>query len=80
MELIRIRHSFMRRVSLDNTVCVQSHVFPTGIVMDIICTLADPSGINGRTKARLGLDRAIDHRLRLLIYDRNWGERTYGNG
>lgn len=34
--------------------------------MDIIRTLADPSGVNGWNKARLGLDGAIDHRLGML--------------
>lgn len=68
MELIKIRHSFLGsfRVLLDDSMRVQSHVFPTGIVMDIVCTLANPRGVNGWGKARLGLDRAIDHRLGLL--------------
>lgn len=34
--------------------------------MNIICTLANPSGINCWGKAELGLDGAIDHRLELL--------------
>lgn len=51
---------------LDNSMRVQPHLFPAGVVMDIICTLADPSGINGWGKAGLGLDGAIDHRLGLL--------------
>lgn len=53
-------------VLLDNSMRVQPHMFPAGIVMDVISTLADPSGINGWGKAGLGLDGAIDHRLGLL--------------
>lgn len=45
---------------------VQSHMFPAGIVMDVIRTLANPSRVNGWAKARLGLDGAIDQRLGLL--------------
>ena len=45
---------------------VQSHVLPARIVVDIVCTLADPSGINGWSKTGLGLDRPIDHCLGLL--------------
>ncbi len=37
-----------------------------GIVMDIISTLADPSGIDGWVKAGFGLHAAIDHGLGLL--------------
>ena len=45
---------------------VQPHMLAAGIVMDIIRTLADPSGINGWVEAALGLHTAIDHRLELL--------------
>ena len=65
IEHIKIRHSFLR-VLLDDRMRVQSHMFPAGIVVDIICTLANPLGVNGWGKARLGLDRATDHCLGLL--------------
>lgn len=45
---------------------VQPHVFATGIVVDVICALANPSGINGWGKVGFGLDGAIDHCLGLL--------------
>lgn len=48
---------------LDNTVRVQPHVFPTRVVVDIICTLANGSGINGWGKAGFGLDGDIHHLL-----------------
>ena len=44
---------------------VQSHVLPAWIVVNIVCTLSSPSGINGWSKTGLGLDRAIDHCLGL---------------
>ena len=40
-------------------------MFAARIVVDIIRTLADPSGINGWGKTGLGLDGAIHHRLKL---------------
>lgn len=45
---------------------VQPHMLAAGIVMDIISTLADPSGIDGWVKAGFGLHATIDHRLGLL--------------
>ena len=44
---------------------VQSHVLPAWIVVNIVCTLSSPSGINGRSETGLGLDRPIDHCLGL---------------
>ncbi len=41
-------------------------MFPARIVMNIICTLANPGCVDCWGKARLGLDGAIDHRLGLL--------------
>ena len=46
---------------LDNRMRVQSHVFPAGIVVNIIGALAHPGGINGWRETGLGLDGAVDH-------------------
>lgn len=79
-ELIKFEHS--ERALLDDGMRVQSHMFPAGIIMDIICTLADPRGIDGWAKAGLGLDAAIDHRLGLsgLVRIEELGLTAMANG
>ncbi len=51
-----------------------------GIVMDIISTLADPSGIDGWVKAGFGLHAAIDHDLGNIRNSRIQSCGTYGDG
>lgn len=68
-ELISLQPLFWRESFghlLDYRMCVQPHVFAARIVMDIIRTLADQSGINGWGKTGLGLDGTTRHCLKLL--------------
>lgn len=69
MELISLQPLLWRENSghlLDYRMYVQPHVFAARIVMDIIRTLADQSGINGWGKTGLGLHGTTRHCLKLL--------------
>lgn len=79
-EDVRIRDSSLKGALLDNRMRVQPHVFPTGVVVNIICTLADASGINSWGKARFGFDGGIHHLLVTLGTYNNMGCRTYDYG
>ena len=59
---------------------IQPHMFPTGIVVDVIGALADPGGVYGWREAGLGLDGAVDHCLGLLGREDRIGCGEYGNG
>ncbi len=76
---LAIDHGKSLGAILDSSMRIQAHVFSAGIVVDTICAVAYPDGINGRRKARLRLDAAIDHCLGLSGRYEIVGGGTYGN-